>query len=33
VNVYETIGIILGVVIFGLILISALLVARREHAA
>ena len=31
-NQYEAIGIVLGIVIFGLILISTLLVARREHA-
>lgn len=31
-NQYETIGIVLGIAIFGVILVSALLVARREHA-
>lgn len=31
-NQYETIGIVLGVAIFGIILISTLLVARHEHA-
>ena len=32
VNTYETIGIVLGVVIFTVILIAAVLVARKEHA-
>jgi len=31
-NQYETIGIVLGVAIFALIVASALLVARAEHA-
>ena len=31
-NQYETIGIVLGVAIFGLILLSTILVSRREHA-
>jgi hypothetical protein len=31
-NQYETIGVVLGVVIFGVILLAGLLVGRREHA-
>jgi hypothetical protein len=31
-NQYETIGIVLGVAIFGVILLATLLVSRREHA-
>jgi hypothetical protein len=31
-NQYETIGIVLGVVIFGIILVVGVLVGRREHA-
>ena len=31
-NQYETIGIVLGVVIFGIILVVAVIVGRHEHA-
>lgn len=31
-NQYETIGIVLGIAIFSVILLATLLVARREHA-
>jgi hypothetical protein len=31
-NQYETIGVVLGVVIFGVILLAGLLVGRHEHA-
>ena len=31
-NQYETIGIVLGVVIFGIILLVGVAVGRREHA-
>ncbi len=30
-NQYETIGVVLGVVIFGVILLAGLLTGRREH--
>jgi len=32
VNQYETIGVVLGIVIFTVILIAAVYVARKEHA-
>ncbi len=31
-NQYETIGIVLGAVIFGIILLAGVVVGRREHA-
>ena len=31
-NKYETIGIVLGIVIFGIILLAGVFVGRREHA-
>ena len=32
VNQYETIGVVLGIVLFGVILLACILVGRKEHA-